>query len=287
MSLQPPARTRRVDLVRSRAELPVDVRAALDAYERHLASERGLSPHTVRAYLGDVVGLLVHVAGDNPADATVESIDLAALRSWLAAQLAAGASRTTMARRAAAARTFTAWATRAGLLAEDPGPRLSAPRPHRTLPAVLRQDQAEAAMSVADFAAENGDPVALRDQAVVELLYATGVRVAELCGLDLDDVDYSQRVIRVLGKGSRERTVPFGVPAERAVRRWVEQGRSALVSTGTPTALFLGVKGRRLDARTARRVVRDVVGAVPGTAPSGPHGLRHSAATHLLEGGAD
>lgn len=265
----------------------MDVREALAAYERHLASERGLSPHTVRAYLGDVVGLLVHVAGDHPADATVESIDLAALRSWLAAQLAAGASRTTMARRAAAARTFTAWATRAGLLPEDPGPRLSAPRPHRTLPVVLRPDQAAAAMSVADFAAENGDPVALRDQAVVELLYATGVRVAELCGLDLDDVDYSLRVIRVLGKGSRERAVPFGVPAERAVRRWVEQGRSALVSAGTPTALFLGAQGRRLNVRTARRVVHDVVGAVPGTAPLGPHGLRHSAATHLLEGGAD
>jgi integrase/recombinase XerC len=287
MSLPPPARTRRVDLVRSRAELPDDVRAILDSYERHLASERGLSPHTVRAYLGDVVGLLVHVAAGNPADATVESVDLAALRSWLAAQLSAGASRTTMARRAAAARTFTAWATRAGLLAEDPGPRLSAPRPHRTLPAVLRQDQAEAAMSVADFAAENGDPVALRDQAVVELLYATGVRVAELCGLDLDDVDYSLRVIRVLGKGSRERTVPFGVPAEHAVRRWVERGRSALVSDDASTALFLGVQGRRLDVRTARRVVHDVVGAVPGTAPLGPHGLRHSAATHLLEGGAD
>lgn len=130
MSLRPPARTRRVDLVRSRAELPVDVRETLASYERHLASERGLSPHTVRAYLGDVVGLLVHVAGDNPIDATVESIDLAALRSWLAAQLAAGASRTTMARRAAAARTFTAWATRAELLAEDPDP--GSPRPVRT-----------------------------------------------------------------------------------------------------------------------------------------------------------
>jgi integrase/recombinase XerC len=287
MSLPPPARTRRVDLVRSRLELPADVRAALDRYERHLASERGLSPHTVRAYLGDVVALLVHAAGGNTADATVESIDLAALRSWLAAQLAAGSSRTTMARRAAAARTFTAWAARTGVLPEDPGPRLAAPRPHRTLPAVLRPEQAEAAMSVADFAAEKGDPVALRDQAVVELLYATGVRVAELCGLDLDDVDYSLRVIRVLGKGSRERTVPFGVPAERALRRWVERGRSALVGEGAPNALFLGVKGGRLDARTARRVVHDVVGAVPGTAPLGPHGLRHSAATHLLEGGAD
>jgi integrase/recombinase XerC len=287
MSLPPPARTRRVDLVRLRDEFPGDVAGALDRYERHLAMERGLSPHTVRAYLGDVVALLAHVAGGTPAHATVESIDLASLRSWLAAQLGSGASRTTMARRAAAARAFTAWAGRTGLLAEDPGPRLAAPRPHRTLPSVLRQEQAEAVMSVAHFEAEGGDPVALRDQAVVELLYATGVRVAELCGLDLDDVDYSLRVIRVLGKGSRERTVPFGVPAERALRRWVDQGRTALVSGDTRDALFLGARGGRLDPRTARRVVNDVVGAVPETPGTGPHGLRHSAATHLLEGGAD
>ncbi len=287
MSPPPPARTRRVDLVRLRRALPEDVATALDRYERHLAMERGLSPHTVRAYLGDVVALLVHLAGGTPDNATVEAIDLTGLRSWLASQHSAGASRTTMARRAASARTFTAWASRNDLLSADPGPRLSAPRPHRTLPAVLRPDQAGAAMTVAEAGAEQGDPVALRDQAVVELLYATGVRVAELCGLDLDDVDYSQRVIRVLGKGSRERTVPFGVPAERALRRWVEHGRSALVNDRSQRALLLGARGGRLDPRTARRVVHDVVGAVPETADTGPHGLRHSAATHLLEGGAD
>ncbi|MEJ2856400.1 MULTISPECIES: tyrosine recombinase XerC [unclassified Saccharothrix] len=287
MSPPPHARTPRVDLVGLRRELPEDVAAVVDRYEHHLAMERALSPHTVRAYLADVVALLVHLASGTPADAAVEAVDLAGLRSWLAAQHAAGASRTSLARRAASARAFTAWATRTGLLADDPGPRLAAPRPHRTLPAVLRQEQAKAAMTAAEVGAEQGDPVALRDQAVVELLYATGVRVAELCGLDLDDIDYSQRVIRVLGKGRRERTVPFGVPAERAVRRWVEQGRSALVSDRSHRALFVGARGGRLDPRTARRVVHDVVGAVPESADIGPHGLRHSAATHLLEGGAD
>ncbi|GAA3461804.1 tyrosine recombinase XerC [Saccharothrix longispora] len=287
MSPPPPARTRRVDLVRLRRALPGDVAAVLGSFERHLAMERGLSPHTVRAYLGDVVALLVHLAGGEPDDATVEAVDLPGLRSWLAAQHAAGASRTTLARRAASARAFTAWAARTGALTADPGLRLVAPRPHRTLPAVLRPDQAGAAMAAAEAGAEQGDPVALRDQAVVELLYATGVRVAELCGLDLDDVDYSQRVIRVLGKGNRERTVPFGVPAERAVRRWVEHGRSALVNDRSHRALLLGARGGRLDPRTARRVVHDVVGAVPEANDTGPHGLRHSAATHLLEGGAD
>jgi site-specific recombinase XerC len=174
--------------------------------------ERDLSPHTVRAYIGDAVALLGHVAGNNVENADVGCVDLTNLRSWLAAQRTAGASRTTLARRAAAARTFTAWAHRAGHLAADPGPRLAAPRPHRTLPSVLRADQAKDAMAAVSSGASEGDPVALRDQAVVELLYATGIRVAELCGLDLGDVDYSLRVIRVLGKGGRERSTPFGVP---------------------------------------------------------------------------
>ncbi|GAA2662494.1 MULTISPECIES: tyrosine recombinase XerC [Actinosynnema] len=287
MSPPPHRRPRRVDLVRLRRELPSDVATALDAYERHLSSERGLSPHTVRAYLGDAVALLVHLAAGTPGDAAIESVDLLGLRSWLAAQHAEGASRTSTARRAASARALTAWAARTGLLTDDPGPRLNAPRPHRTLPVVVRPDQAGAALEAAATGAEQHDPVALRDRAVVELLYASGVRVAELCGLDLDDVDYSQRVIRVLGKGSRERTVPFGVPAERAVRQWADLGRSALVTERSHRALFLGARGGRLDPRTARRVVHDVMGAAPGSADVGPHGLRHSAATHLLEGGAD
>ncbi|MGZ3142968.1 tyrosine recombinase XerC [Lentzea chajnantorensis] len=287
MSPPPHGRTRRVDLVRLREKLPTNVAEALRQYERHLTLERDLSPHTVRAYMGDVVALLGHVAGDTPENADVGRIDLTGLRSWLAAQRAEGSSRTTLARRAAAARTFTAWAHRAGHLAADPGPRLAAPRPHRTLPAVLRADQAKDAMEAVSSGASEGDPVALRDQAVVELLYATGVRVAELCGLDLDDVDYSLRVIRVLGKGGRERTAPFGVPAERALRRWLDQGRNALVAADSPPALFLGARGGRLNQRAVRQLVHEVVAVVPDAPDIGPHGLRHSAATHLLEGGAD
>ncbi|SDO01939.1 integrase/recombinase XerC [Lentzea jiangxiensis] len=152
---------------------------------------------------------------------------------------------------------------------------------------MLRQDQAKDVMSAVSSGASQGDPVALRDQAVVELLYATGIRVAELCGLDLDDVDYSLRVIRVLGKGGRERSAPFGVPAERAVRRWVDEGRNALVAPDSPPALFLGARGGRLNQRAVRALVHEVVAEVPDAPDIGPHGLRHSAATHLLEGGAD
>jgi integrase/recombinase XerC len=234
-------------------------------------------------------------ADDVPVADILGGLDLAALRAWLGELRNGGASRSTLARRAAAARTFTGWAGRQGLLAVDPGPRLAAPRARRVLPAVLRADQAADALAAAERGAAEGDPVALRDQAVLELLYATGVRVSELCGLDVDDVDYSRRVIRVLGKGQRERTVPFGIPAERAMWRWQFQGRPRLLAAATGArpaaqsagAFFLGVRGGRLDPRTVRRAVHDAVGAVPGAADMGPHGLRHSAATHLLEGGAD
>ncbi|WP_040924574.1 tyrosine-type recombinase/integrase, partial [Saccharomonospora iraqiensis] len=164
---------------------------------------------------------------------------------------------------------------------------LVAPVPHRALPAVLRPDQAAEVLRASATAAAEHDPVALRDHAVLELLYATGVRVSELCGLDLDDVDSGRRVVRVLGKGRKQRMVPFGVPAERALRTWLGQGRPELVRARSADALFLGVRGGRLDPRTARRVVRDAMAPVRGAAVTGPHGLRHTAATHLLDGGAD
>ena len=269
------------------AALPAHLVDVLAGYRRYLRAERGRSVHTVRAYLGDVAALFERLVAGRGPGAAVDAIDLPMLRSWLAGQHAAGVSRSTLARRTASARTFTAWATRTGLMPADPGARLSGPRAHRTLPNVLRQDQAEAAMRAAAAGAEQGDPVALRDHALVELLYATGVRVSELCGLDLDDVDHDRALLRVLGKGSKERSVPFGRPAERALRAWLDHGRPAVVRSTSPKAVFLGVRGGRLDPRTARRVVHEVVAAVPGAGDTGPHGLRHSAATHLLEGGAD
>lgn len=258
-------------------------------YERHLSLERGLSPHTVRAYVGDVVSLLAFltVGEDDRLARRFEDLDVTQLRAWLARQRSDGAGRTTLARRAAAARTFTAWAHRTGLLKSDPGGRLAAPRTHRTLPGVLRAEQADALMDASAKGAAERDPVALRDRALVELLYATGIRVSELCGLDVGSVDFSRRVVSVVGKGDKERTVPFGVPAAEALTAWLEDGRPALAGETPLTALFLGVRGKRLDPRAARRVVHEAVAAVPGATDMGPHGLRHSAATHLLEGGAD
>jgi integrase/recombinase XerC len=304
------------------APLPAGLDAALDAFRHHIEAERGLSPHTVRAYLGDIAALLEHAAAAGAAGPP--DLGVGILRAWLAEQHGRGQSRATLARRAAAARAFTAFAHARGLMPSDPGPLLGMPRIPRRLPEVLRQDQVAAVLAASAAAAgppgpsaspgpsgppgpsaspgpsgppgqdgrQDGRPgqdaaLALRDTAIVELLYATGIRVSELCGLDLGDLDEERRTVRVLGKGNRERTVPAGIPAVKAVAAWARSGRPALVTPGSGHALFLGARGRRLDPRTARRVVHACLAAVPGTPDSGPHGLRHAAATHLLEGGAD
>jgi len=298
--------------------LPPEMAAALAAFERHLRAERSLSPHTVRAYLGDVSSLLEHAhrAGVQAPD----GLNATHLRGWLARQHASGAARTTLARRGAAARTFTAFAHRRGWLATDPGPQLGTLKTRRTLPHVLRQDEMRAVLdtaasheatrhtaarhaaarhTAASYAAadragtarqaEAGPQaaVALRDAAVLELLYATGIRVSELCALTPDSFDHTRRTVRVRGKGDKERTVPVGVPALRAVTCWLDQGRPALATASSGPALFLGVHGGRLDPRTARRIVHQRLREAGATRDVGPHGLRHSAATHLLEGGAD
>jgi integrase/recombinase XerC len=267
-------------------ELPEDLQVLLAEYEQYLRLGRNRSAHTVRAYLGDARSLLLHLCV-RAADSGIGEVDLALLRSWLAEQSAGGVARTTMARRASAARAFTAWLTRTGRLVIDPGPRLGSARAHRVLPAVLGRDQARAALTAAESGAAQHDPIALRDRLIVELLYATGIRVSELCGLDIDDLDRERRHLRVLGKGNKERTVPFGLPADRALQAWLRFGRPTVATTESGRALLLGRRGRRLDQRQARTVVHEVVSAIPGAPDMGPHGLRHSAATHLLEGGAD
>jgi integrase/recombinase XerC len=351
------------------AGLPPRLAGALAAFGRHLATGRSLSPHTVRAYLGDVATLLALLAQDGAA--SPEGLTISVLRAWLAHGYQAGHSRATLARRAAAARTFTAFAHERGWLRSDPGLLLGTPKVHRRLPGVLRQDQVAAVLAtakgfavpppgsapasaptpagtapgsaagtapgsaagtapgsaagtapgsaagtapgsaagaVAGTAASSAraepahspprraepaarrlraEAIALRDTAILELLYATGIRVSELCGLDIGDLDEDRHTVRVLGKGGRERVVPVGLPAVRAVRAWARTGRPRIAVPRSGAALFLGARGRRLDPRTARRAVHARVAAVPGIPGTGPHGLRHAAATHLLEGGAD
>ena len=274
-------------------ELPPALGSALTEFTGHLDAERALSQHTVRAYHGDIQSLLGYASRQGAAGPG--DLDLTILRGWLAEQHAAGAARATLARRGAAARAFTAFAHRRGWLAADPGPRLGTPKSRRTLPRVLRREEINLVLAgcedraLRDFASGQrvGAALAMRDAAVLELLYASAIRVSELCALEASGLDRDRRTVRVLGKGRKERVVPVGVPAMRAVARWEDVGRPVLVNFRSGNALFLGARGGRLDPRTARRIVHRRVEAVPGAPQLGPHGLRHSAATHLLDGGAD
>jgi len=278
--------------------LPVEDERLLERFAEHLAHERGRSAHTVRAYLGDVRSLLVAVAatgGGEERGSLARGLDLAGLRAWLASDVTTGGrvarvpARSTTARRAASARTFTAWLLRTGEITADPALRLRSPRRPASLPAVLSAAGAADVLATAARAAEGGDPAALRDVAALELLYATGIRVGELVGLDVDDVDRHRLTVRVLGKGAKERVVPYGRPAQDALDAWLARGRPALAVDGSGPALLLGARGGRWDQRSARRVVGRTA-ATSGNNVSRevtPHTLRHSTATHLLDGGAD
>jgi integrase/recombinase XerC len=270
---------------RTHADLPLPFDDALVDYGRYLEAERDLTAHTVRAYLGDVHDLLTHAAQLGCDE--LFDLDLRVLRSWLARQQTLGKSRTTLSRRATAARVFTAWATSTGRVGNDPGALLARPRAHRVLPPALTGEEARQLLDAAIERAPGMGATGLRDVAILELLYATGVRVAELTGLDVDDVDTERRVVRVFGKGRKERSVPYGVPAGRAVDAWVRVGRPSLARPGSGPALFLGARGGRIDQRAVRTIVHNRLADVPGAPDLGPHGLRHTAATHLLEGGAD
>jgi integrase/recombinase XerC len=258
----------------------------LKAFTRHLTSERDLSSHTVRAYIGDLESLLAHLETLNVSE--ISQMELNHLRSWLANQQIKGSARTSLSRRTTTIRLFTKWAVKNKYLAKDVGSTLVTPKGHRTLPDVLEIEDAKIAMdSMVTRAAEEETPLSLRDVAIVEMLYATGARVGELCGLDLNDVDYDRQTIKVLGKGNKERTIPLGNPAVRALTLWLKQGRDQIATENSGSAVFIGARGKRIDQRAVRTVVYEALSAIEGIERMGPHALRHSAATHLLEGGAD
>ncbi|PRZ05666.1 integrase/recombinase XerC [Isoptericola sp. CG 20/1183] len=268
--------------------LPTALADAVDSFTRHLAAQRGHSAHTRRAYRADVTGLLRYAVRHGISG--LDEIDLGVLRGWLGTQADRGLSRATLARRSAAVRAFLRWAHREGLISSDPSVRLANPRISRTLPTVLSTEAAAQLLDTARQLAEEAEagelPTALRVWAAAELLYGSGVRIGELVACDVRDVDLRERLVRVLGKGGRERVVPFGVPAARAVTAWLARGRPELDRADSPPALLLGDRGGRWGQRQAREHVHRLAAAA-GVDDIAPHDLRHSAATHLLAGGSD
>ena len=262
---------------------------AIDGFIRHQADDLGRSSHTVRAYQGDLerVAEFAHEQKQG-----FNSMTLGFLKEWAAAERASGVSSSTVARRAACVRSFTSWCHESGLLKTDVGLGLRVAPAHQKLPGVLKQQEAKSLLdsslaNVSDATNQTRRAVALRDWAMLELLYASGVRISELVGLDTGSVDFHSRTLRVLGKGNKQRTVPFGKPAEMALKTYLDEARPALQNQSSKKAMFLGARGARIDVRTARRCVTQALTRFGPTDVSGPHGLRHSAATHMLEGGAD
>ncbi|RLK49321.1 tyrosine recombinase XerC [Microbacterium telephonicum] len=259
---------------------------AATAYTTHLAEVRRLSPATVRAYRADLADLAM-VLGDPELD----EVDLEALREWLWVSTQRGLARSTIARRTACARGMFAWLVEEDLASADPSLRLVAPKRGRTLPKVAAADTLGRLLDDVRTVADEGDPLALRDAALLELLYAAGLRVSEACGIDIDDLDPAARTVRVVGKGSKERVVPYGTPAALALDAWLVRGRPALTTADAANvaggALFVGARGGRLGTRAAYDIVSRHVAPAVGEEHVGPHALRHSAATHLLDGGAD
>ena len=289
------------------AQLPGEYAEALAAFAEELRVHRNASEHTVRSYLSDVRTLLIFLTDDD-GHLPLDAVELGNLRQWLLAQSRTGAAPATTARRIAAVRAFCAFCTRHQLMRSNPALRLASPRKASRLPAVLQQRHVDAVMQHTETEPsevtactdheETGETerspkdeaLRLRDAALLELLYATGARVSEIAALDTTSIDTDRRLVTVMGKGGKERRVPFGLPAQRALRAWLQRGRLVLENDRTArdaTALFLGARGGRIDVRQIRSVVHAATAGLPDSPELSPHGLRHSAATHMIENGAD
>jgi len=247
--------------------------------------ELGRSANTVKAYRKDLNNL-VEFAIERGCK-NFNDVGIMELRGWLAQQRSAGLSSATIARRATAVRMFFQWAAQHKVVDEDPASSLVIPKVSKRLPHVLQQSQATEAMDRVALRADDDDPIHIRDRAILELLYATGIRVGELVGLDVHDIDDSRRTIRVLGKGSKERVVPYGALAQESMTFYLTNARPRLAHGDSGAAVFLGLRGKRVDQRVVRSMVHEVLAGIEGSPDLSPHGLRHSAATHLIEGGAD
>jgi len=259
---------------------------ATEDFVASLESQRGFSANTARAYRVDLRQFVAFAMTCGVAECSDVSLEV--LRDWLWNLSEQEKSKASISRKAASARAFTKWMRATGLIESDAGARLKAPKTDATLPRVVGTSALDEIFDGLHAGCVDGDPQALRDCAIIELLYASGMRVSELVGLDIDDLDYERRTALVTGKGNKQRVVPFGQPAAEALADYVRRGRGKLLSGATPAgALFLGARGGRMNARSVYQLVATLLADIPGAGPSGPHTLRHTAATHLLDGGAD
>lgn len=256
----------------------------IDRFISNTAAIKGYSENTSRAYRSDLTELLTHLQHLGRTDSA--EIELEDLRDWLYRITEAGAARSSVARKSAAVRAFTAWLERNQLHPADLGLRLRSPKTGNSLPKVISRETLNEVFETLDRGAATGNPDRIFDQLVIELLYATGMRVSELVGLNLSDIDYSRRLLRVTGKGNKQRMVPYGEPAAAALETWIRQGRPAFITETSDDALLLAARGKRVNVRVIYGLVAGVLADTPSGA-AGPHTLRHTAATHLLDGGAD
>jgi len=263
----------------------VRIDASVARFLHEMEAARDASAHTIRAYRGDLdlfVQSLPKAESTGVADVTLEDC-----RSWVWAMSTKGDSPSSIARRVSAVKSLFHWLHARGDTAVDVAVRLAAPKKARHLPRVITKSAMAEVLDSLGALADSGDPIALRDLAIWELMYASALRVSEVVGVRESDFDWTDRTVRVIGKGSKERIVPFGGPALEALLAYRDRGRPELPVSADTTTFFVGARGRRLTTRTVYELVSRIVGEIPGQGPKGPHTLRHTAATHLLDGGAD
>ena len=267
---------------------------AIEGFLRAVEFEYGYSPNTIKAYRNDLRSLLEFVDGGDVDAVTrhsdVTALDLELLRAWLWDRQQRGYAAGTIARSVASVKSFGSWLEQRRIMPGSPAYRLQAPKQSRPLPRVLSEQQLGRILERAAHRAESGDPAFIRDRAVLELLYATALRVSELCTLPFTDLNLPDRTVRVTGKGNKQRIVPLGGPAAKAIDDYLQRARPQLLSLSVSKhhdALFLGNQGGDLTPSSVYRLVSRELEQEPGSGPRGPHTLRHSAATHLLNGGAD
>ena len=264
--------------------MPTEFAYLLEEFASELTVGKGFSANTVKAYVSDVSDLQTFM--ESKSQNQIEDLDLELLRDWLWRASEKGLTKTTLARKSAAVRAFTAWLHKQNKIQSDPGLKLRSPKASRTLPKVVSREAMSGIFDKLEPLAVSDNPSGIQDLLIVELLYGSGIRVSELVGLNLEDIDYGRKILKVTGKGNKQRMVPYSDPAGDALSTWIRSGRGQFENEVSNNALLITSRGKRVGVRQVYALVASLLGDT-AVGQAGPHALRHSAATHLLDGGAD